>query len=69
MKIISLKVQNVIINKKVQELEEEHKKFWKYPERSCISCIKYPCFVGQENSTADYAKYGCIKFSDDSTAL
>ena len=35
---------------------------YKYPARTCKECVKYPCFIGQENAKADFAKYGCVKF-------
>lgn len=52
----------IIKDKKRQEIEAEHKKYWKFPERSCQECKKYPCFTGQENAKADFAKYGCINY-------
>ena len=37
---------------------------YKNPHLSCKQCGKYPCFIGQEKSKLDYAKYGCIKYED-----
>lgn len=51
--------------KKMTPLELEHFKLWKYPERSCNKCKNYPCFSGQENMKADYAKYGCKNFIEN----
>lgn len=31
----------------------------KFPERTCISCRRYPCFKGIEKCASDFAKYGC----------
>ena len=50
---------------KEKETEELHKKEWKYPARSCNKCNLYPCFKGQENMKADYAKYGCKLYEED----
>jgi len=33
----------------------------RYPERTCIECIRYQCFKGQDKFS-DFAKYGCIKY-------
>ena len=46
-------MNSIIKDKKQQEIEAEHKKYWKFPERSCQKCKKYPCFIGQENAKAD----------------
>lgn len=35
---------------------------YKYPERTCKNCLKYPCFRGQETFKSDMAKYGCIHY-------
>lgn len=35
---------------------------YKYPNRTCKECKKYPCFRGIENSVCDFAKYGCIEY-------
>ena len=37
----------------------------KYPDRSCKSCKKYPCFVGIINCSSDFAKYGCNFYSEN----
>lgn len=37
---------------------------YKYPERTCKDCLKYPCFRGIENSVCDFAKYGCVQYKD-----
>lgn len=55
----------IIKDKKQQELDYEHKKYWKYPNRSCSMCKKYKCFLGQENTNSDFAKYGCIQFTEN----
>lgn len=36
----------------------------KYPDRNCKSCRKYPCFVGIDKCKSDFAKYGCIFYSE-----
>ena len=38
---------------------------YKFPERSCKKCVKYPCFVGMEKRSCDFAKYGCIEFENN----
>ena len=32
---------------------------YKYPKHSCLDCKKYKCFMGQENCSSDFGKYGC----------
>ena len=60
-------IEDAVLTGKAQEKETEklHKKEWKYPSRSCNKCTLYPCFKGQENMKADYAKYGCKNFEED----
>lgn len=36
----------------------------KYPNRSCKSCGKYPCFSGISKCQSDFAKYGCTLYSE-----
>lgn len=36
----------------------------KYPNRSCKTCKKYPCFEGITKCVSDFAKYGCIFYSE-----
>lgn len=36
----------------------------KFPERSCKSCRKYPCFEGIKKCSSDFAKYGCTYYSE-----
>lgn len=31
----------------------------KYPDRSCKTCRRYPCFEGIKLCRSDFAKYGC----------
>ena len=38
---------------------------YKFPERSCKKCSKYPCFIGIEKRSCDFAKYGCIEFENN----
>lgn len=56
-------MSSAVKDKKKLELEAEHNKYWKFPERSCTQCKKYRCFLGQENAVADFAKYGCINYT------
>jgi hypothetical protein len=37
---------------------------YKYPNRTCKECIRYPCFDGINNLSCDFAKYGCRKYTD-----
>ena len=37
---------------------------YKFPERKCVDCKKYPCFQGIENCFCDLAKYGCIQYKE-----
>lgn len=32
---------------------------YKYPDRSCKECNKYPCFEEIDTCKCDFAKYGC----------
>ena len=34
----------------------------KYPNRTCKKCKKYPCFMGIDKLSSDFAKYGCVYF-------
>lgn len=36
----------------------------KFPDRTCESCRKYPCFDGIKKCSCDFAKYGCIYYSE-----
>lgn len=38
---------------------------YKYPNRTCKQCAKYPCFRGIENLSSDFAKYGCRDWKDN----
>ena len=35
---------------------------YKYLDRSCNKCIRYPCFEGIEICKSDFAKYGCKNY-------
>lgn len=48
------------------DLEAEHLKYWKYPERTCTQCVNYPCFDGMETLDSDFAKYGCFQYERSS---
>lgn len=36
---------------------------FKFPERNCKLCKKYPCFYGIERCVSNFAAYGCIYYS------
>jgi hypothetical protein len=38
---------------------------YKFPERSCTRCRKYPCIANMEQLKGDFAKYGCVNFLDE----
>lgn len=38
--------------------------YYKYPERDCKRCKKYPCISNMENLLSNFAKYGCVNFED-----
>lgn len=38
----------------------------KYPERTCKTCRRYPCFTGIDKCRSDFAKYGCNLYLEDS---
>lgn len=35
-----------------------------YPNRTCKTCRKYPCFEGFDKCVSDFARYGCIYYSE-----
>lgn len=37
---------------------------YKYPNRTCKECVRYPCFEGIKSMSCDFAKYGCRKYTD-----
>lgn len=38
---------------------------YKYPNRTCKDCIKYPCMKNMDTVfSSDFAKYGCTKYKD-----
>lgn len=37
---------------------------YKFPERTCSLCKRYPCIEGQERLKCDMAKYGCRKYKE-----
>ena len=39
----------------------------RFPDRTCKSCRKYPCFEGIKKCSSDFAKYGCKDWSDSNT--
>ena len=41
--------------------DEEGVKY-KYPNRSCKQCRRFPCFEGIEICKSDFAKYGCSQY-------
>ncbi len=43
---------------------DEYGAKYKYPDRSCLNCAKYPCFDGIKNCVCDLAKYGCKIFKE-----
>lgn len=50
---------------KEKEIADLHRKEWKFPDRSCTKCKLYKCFLGQEVTRCDFAKYGCRKYECD----
>lgn len=53
----------VIIMEKERKRDSNGLKY-KYPERSCTECIRYPCFQGIKNCVCNFAKYGCKSFKE-----
>ncbi len=41
--------------------------YYKFPERSCKRCLKYPCINNMDNLKSDFAKYGCKNWDDMNT--
>lgn len=40
---------------------------YKYPERSCDRCLKYPCLEKMEILKSNFAKFGCRGWEDVNT--
>lgn len=61
------KEEDVVLTGKAKEKEIEnlHKKEWKFPERSCLKCSLYSCFRGQDPERCDFAKYGCKDYDEE----
>lgn len=51
--------------KKVKLDKDENGVKYKFPERTCKGCTKYPCFQNMEICKCDFAKYGCSEFKSD----
>lgn len=57
--------RNIInVNCKMNALKDAGGKIYKFPNRTCKECKKYPCFKGIEKMSCDYAKYGCREYKD-----
>ena len=41
----------------------------KYPNRQCKNCSKYPCFPEIEKCSSNFAAYGCIYYTDNSSQV
>lgn len=48
--------------KKPRVKKDEYGVKYKYPDRTCKECKKYPCFTGITLCRSDFAKYGCIYY-------
>lgn len=35
-----------------------------HPERSCKNCLNFPCLDNMQELRSDFAKYGCIRWSN-----
>ena len=46
-------------NSNTNSLKDSEGIKYKYPNRSCKDCLRYKCFIGIENLSCDFAKYGC----------
>lgn len=59
-------VETIMAKRKLSETFYKDKEGirYKFPERSCKLCIKYPCYIGQEKIDCDMAKYGCKNYKD-----
>ena len=43
--------------------EDKWKIKFKFPERTCKDCKRYPCIINQQILKCDFAKYGCTKYA------
>lgn len=37
---------------------------YKFPDRSCTHCKKYPCMQNFASLVCDFAKYGCFSYKE-----
>jgi hypothetical protein len=35
-----------------------------HPERSCKTCLNYPCLENMDTLRSDFGRYGCKNYSD-----
>lgn len=50
---------------KVNSLEKDkYGVKYKFPDRECSLCKKYPCFSDIDKCVSNFAKYGCIYYED-----
>ena len=40
---------------------------YRFPERSCLTCTKYPCLKNMDSYRSNFAKCGCINYADINT--
>lgn len=52
---------NIMANTKVKR--DEYGVKYKYPDRDCKKCLKYPCFEGMNKCVSNFAAYGCTMWS------
>lgn len=48
----------------IKVIKDEYGVKLKFPDRTCQSCRKYPCFDGIKKCSCDFAKYGCTYYSE-----
>ena len=51
-------------NSNTNSLKDSEGIKYKYPNRDCKECLYYKCFVGIENLSCNFAKYGCRKYCE-----
>lgn len=42
--------------------DTDGKKF-KFPDRDCNNCKRYPCIINMDMLKCNFAKYGCINYN------
>ena len=53
------------MTRKKKNYKDSEGVIYKHPERTCKDCDCYPCFIGIDSLSCDFAKYGCREYKDN----